>query len=198
MKIYKSDFTTIPNSTLRDKNLSFNARGLLNFMLSFDDYSEFSLDFFIRETGEKITVIRSAIKELLNNNYLKREKRRDNTGKVVKWEYSVYSIPYKKLDENQSKELLKRSGGCGYLYVVEVDGNYKIGISKNPKQRLGEYTKYAKEPHTIILKYCRDYVNIEETLHQKYAQKNIRGEWFSLSEFDLSEISHFLEPYIIT
>lgn len=198
MKIDKSGFTTIPNSTLRDKNLSFNARGLLNFMLSFDDYSEFSLDFFIRETGEKITVIRSAIKELLNNNYLKREKRRDNTGKVVKWEYSVYSIPYKKLDENQSKELLKRSGGCGYLYVVEVDGNYKIGISKNPKQRLGEYTKYAKEPHTIILEYCRDYVNLEETLHQKYAQKNIRGEWFSLSECDLSGISHFLEPYIIT
>lgn len=198
MKIDKSDFTTIPNSTLRDKNLSFNARGLLNFMLSFDDYSEFSLDFFIRETGEKITVIRSAIKELLNNNYLKREKRRDNTGKVVKWEYSVYSIPYKKLDENQSKELLKRSGGCGYLYVVEVDGNYKIGISKNPKQRLGEYTKYAKEPHTIMLEYCRDYVNLEETLHQKYAQKNIRGEWFSLSECDLSEISHFLEPYITT
>lgn len=198
MKIDKSGFTTIPNSTLRDKNLSFNARGLLNFMLSFDDYSEFSLDFFIRETGEKITVIRSAIKELLNNNYLKREKRRDNTGKVVKWEYSVYSIPYKKLDENQSKELLKRSGGCGYLYVVEVDGNYKIGISKNPKQRLGEYTKYAKEPHTIILEYCRDYVNLEETLHQKYSQKNIRGEWFSLSECDLSEISHFLEPYTTT
>ena len=88
--------------------------------------------------------------------------------------------------------------GCGYLYVIEVDGNYKIGISKNPKQRLGEYTKYAKEPHTIILEYCRDYVNLEETLHQKYAQKNIRGEWFSLSECDLSEISHFLEPYIIT
>lgn len=198
MKIDKSDFTIIPNSTLRDKNLSFNARGLLNFMLSFDDYSEFSLDFFIRETGEKITVIRSAIKELLNNNYLKREKRRDNTGKVVKWEYSVYSIPYKKLDETQSKELLKRNGCYGYLYVVEVDGNYKIGISKNPKQRLGEYTKYAKEPHTIILEYCRDYVNLEETLHQKYAQKNIRGEWFSLSECDLSEISHFLEPYIIT
>ena len=198
MKIDKSDFTTIPNSTLRDKNLSFNARGLLNFMLSFDDYSEFSLDFFIRETGEKITVIRSAIKELLNNNYLKREKRRDNTGKVVKWEYSVYSIPYKKLDETQSKELLKRNGGYGYLYVVEVDGNYKIGISKNPKQRLGEYTKYAKEPHTIILEYCRDYVKLEETLHQKYAQNNIRGEWFSLSECDLSGISHFLEPYIIT
>lgn len=198
MKIDKSGFTTIPNSTLRDKNLSFNARGLLNFMLSFDDYSEFSLDFFIRETGEKITVIRSAIKELLNNNYLKREKRRDNTGKVVKWEYSVYSISYKKLDETQSKELLKRNGGYGYLYVVEVDGNYKIGISKNPKQRLGEYTKYAKEPHTIILEYCRDYVNLEETLHQKYAQKNIRGEWFSLSKCDLLEISHFLEPYIIT
>lgn len=42
-----------------------------------------------------------------------------------------------------------------------------VGISKNPKQRFGEYTKYAKEPHTIILEYCRDYANLEEILHQR-------------------------------
>lgn len=82
---------------------------------------------------------------------------------------------------------------CGYLYVIKVDGNYKIGISKNPKQRFGEYTKYAKEPKQIIIKKCCSYKKIEEQLHERYSEKRIRGEWFCLTEQDIDDIEAFLE-----
>lgn len=85
------------------------------------------------------------------------------------------------------------NNGCGYLYVVEVAGNYKIGITKKPKQRLGEYTKYAKEPKQIIIEQCYNYKKIEEQLHTKYSDKCIRGEWFTLDQKDIEEIRTFLE-----
>lgn len=102
---------------------------------------------------------------------------------------NIYALSTRWKNQN-----IKTDGdGCGYLYVVEVDGNYKIGISKNPKQRLGEYTKYAKEPKQIIIKKCYNYRKIEEQLHERYAEKRIRGEWFCLAKQDICDIEAFLE-----
>lgn len=98
------------------------------------------------------------------------------------------------LSERWKEQSIKNSDErCGYVYVIEVDGNYKIGISKNPKQRFGEYTKYAKEPKQIIVKKCYNYQKIEEQLHKKYEEKRIRGEWFCLTKQDIVDIKAFLE-----
>lgn len=83
-------FVQIVTSTVRDKNISLKARGLLSFMLSYPSDWDFSLDFLVKETGEKITSIRTAIQELIDNGYLQRVRHTNSKGKVVCWEYIIY------------------------------------------------------------------------------------------------------------
>lgn len=68
----------------------------------------------------------------------------------------------------------------GFIYVVKVAGYYKIGKSKDFRQRMGEYTQLFEKPKVIICKWCRNYHKFEKQLHNKYKAYNTRGEWFKL------------------
>lgn len=83
-------FVQIVNSTIRDKKISLKARGLLSFMLSYPSDWDFSLDFLVKETGEKITSTRTEIQELIENGYLQRVRHTNSNGKVICWEYIIY------------------------------------------------------------------------------------------------------------
>lgn len=130
--------------------------------------------------------------------YLDREELKDNGFiNVVYWgktdrKCNLYMIS----DEWKNKTQKNTNIDCGYLYVIEVDGNYKIGISKNVKKRFGEYTKMAVEPKVIILEYCKKYAILEKDLHKKYEDKNVRGEWFRLNEKDINDIRTYIQPYL--
>lgn len=84
----------------------------------------------------------------------------------------------------------------GFIYVVEVDGNYKIGRSITPKIRFGEYTRLYQEPKTICCEYVGNYVEMEKRLHNLFADKRIRGEWFKLDEKDILEIQKILKESV--
>lgn len=63
---------------------------------------------------------------------------------------------------------------------------YKIGFSKNPKNRL--QTVRTHNPLDVKLfatLKTDDYVEIEKELHKLFANKNSRREWFELHEEDL-------------
>lgn len=80
-----------------------------------------------------------------------------------------------------------------FLYIIRSgDTNkYKIGISKDPKQRLealqtgnGETLEIV---HTFPTRY--DY-KLEAGLHNSYKSKKTIGEWFEFSEKELSEVKN--------
>ena len=79
---------------------------------------------------------------------------------------------------------------AGYLYLLRSDhGVYKIGRSKTPKRRvetLGVQLPFAVTPEHFIK--CGDVLKAEALLHQKYAEKRQRGEWFSLNLGDVAFI----------
>jgi len=81
-----------------------------------------------------------------------------------------------------------------YIYLIksEVDETilYKIGFSKNPKQRLKEL-KIGNPNLEIVATWATKHNHkLESTLHNNYKHKNINGEWFSLSS---DEAESFLE-----
>lgn len=82
-----------------------------------------------------------------------------------------------------------------YLMVDRVNDIHKIGISNNPSWR--EKTLQSEKP-TIELLVAKKFVNrkiassFEKALHDAYAPKRIRGEWFQLDAIDLSEITETL------
>lgn len=89
-----SGFLLIRNDVVRDRRLSYRARGLLCAMLSYPDNWQFNRDWLAGQSdGEGQQAVRTALQELERHGYLKRERRKDpDTGKFG-WEHVVYDTP---------------------------------------------------------------------------------------------------------
>lgn len=81
----------------------------------------------------------------------------------------------------------------GYIYVIKVLDYYKIGKTKDIKTRIGEYTKLMENPEIVMCYYVHNYHYIEKYLHEKYKDRNTRGEWFKLEKCDINYINDFLK-----
>ena len=73
---FDGHFTQIPNAWIRDKRLSYKARGLLAELLSHEPGFEVSREKLSRNGQDGDGAIRSAIRELEANGYLKRSQNR--------------------------------------------------------------------------------------------------------------------------
>jgi hypothetical protein len=75
------------------------------------------------------------------------------------------------------------------IYLIKDDktGFHKIGRSANPRAR--ERTLQAEVPSYKLI-WQSDFVDIEleKTIHNKFASKRIRGEWFNLTKDDIKYI----------
>jgi hypothetical protein len=87
-----SNFTTINNEFIFNKDMSLKAKGLLCHLLALPE----SWDLYVEEVekwhkdGKK--AIYSAFKELSALGYVERTTQREK-GKIVKWDYVVYEKP---------------------------------------------------------------------------------------------------------
>ncbi len=88
-----TDYTTVSNHHLRDKNLSLKSIGLLTIMLSLPDDWDYSLEGLTMITKDGLASVRTAIKELEDNQYLVRNQTRNERGKFGDIEYLVYETP---------------------------------------------------------------------------------------------------------
>jgi len=81
----------------------------------------------------------------------------------------------------------------GYIYVIKSQDNYKIGVTKNIKNRTKKYI--TESPHKIkvvISAKVKDHLNKERFLHNFFKKSRIRGEWFSLTEQDIQTITAYI------
>jgi hypothetical protein len=80
-----------------------------------------------------------------------------------------------------------RKSRDGYVYILRSqDGYYKIGKSIVPKVRIrsmGVVLPFAIEPIHLIP--SNDYSRAERSLHDKFGDQRVRGEWFALTEGDV-------------
>ena len=102
-KIEKNkNYTIMSNYHLRDKNLSYKAKGLLSFMLSLPEDWDYSVNGLVSLSKENIKAVRTGLKELEDNHYLIRERINLENGKFD-YNYFIYEIPHfeeHKHDEN--------------------------------------------------------------------------------------------------
>lgn len=80
------------NYYLRDRNLSYKAKGLLSFMLSLPDDWDYSLKDLCATSKENRDAIRSTLKELQEHHYLEIEKVRGKNG-YFKYNHLIYEKP---------------------------------------------------------------------------------------------------------
>ena len=97
MSIFKiektKDYTVMSNYHLRDRNLSYKAKGLLSFMLSLPDDWDYSLAGLCSISKESRDGIRSILKELQEHHYVEIEKVRGDKG-YFEYNYLIYEIPH--------------------------------------------------------------------------------------------------------
>jgi len=92
-RIEKNDnYTVMSNYHLRDRRLSYKAKGLLSFMLSLPDDWDYSINGLVSISKESIRSIRSILKELQDNNYLIINKVKNEKGQF-EYEYLIYEKP---------------------------------------------------------------------------------------------------------
>lgn len=89
-----------------------------------------------------------------------------------------------------------------YVYVVQdvtVSGLCKIGKAANPRRRVvdnfGVILPFDLE--CIWILKCNHMARTESELHQHFADKRVRGEWFALDRHDIEIIKKWpaYEPY---
>lgn len=96
-------------------------------------------------------------------------------------------------DSNQSD-----NENCDYVYLMvnEDTSLIKIGTSKKPQYR--EKTLHSQEPKINLIAKWKCDKKIERRLHEMFANKRVRGEWFRLTFRDLKEIEDFMSINIQT
>lgn len=88
-----------------------------------------------------------------------------------------------------------------YLYVIRCARTryFKIGVAKNYIKRIEDLQR--ANPLRLDIAYTfllPGESNIERILHKKFSEQNIRGEWFDLTDEDISELLRIVESHILT
>jgi hypothetical protein len=98
-------YTTLSNDTLRDKRLTFAARGLLTYLLSLPDNWEVRVSHLIEQSPAGRDAVYSMLKELTSFGYVARTEKRDAAGRIVGYETIVRETPAAtlKTEENQAE-----------------------------------------------------------------------------------------------
>lgn len=90
----KNNFTTLVNNTVQDKNLTFEATGLLAFLLSLPDDWEIVKEWLMDQKQkcgrDKLTRM---IKELETQGYVVKKIKQDEQGKLKGYDWFVYPEP---------------------------------------------------------------------------------------------------------
>lgn len=98
------NYTVMSNFHLNDKNLSFKAKGLLSYMLSLPDDWDYTLEGLSKKGKDGIDSVRTAVHELEEAGYLRRERLRDEKGRLTVAEYTLSERPIQKKTEKPTLE----------------------------------------------------------------------------------------------
>jgi len=76
---------------------------------------------------------------------------------------------------------------AGWLYVIRCQNLYKIGVATDVDKRLRQLAKPIPfNLHLIHKSYYYDVIAAERHVHRRYRHKRVTGEWFQLTEEDLT------------
>lgn len=148
------NYTVMSNYHLQDKKLSLKAKGLLSYMLSLPDDWDYSLKGLTVGCKDGLDSVRTAVLELEEHGYVRRQKVRNAKGQIIDYDYQVYESPVEDTPAVPGKE----------------DGPSDPSASKSPKSRM----KPCSSPFL-------DFPNLAEPNLEKATQQNTKRQSTNLS-----------------
>lgn len=197
-KIEKTkDYTVMSNYHLRDKNLSYKAKGLLSFMLSLPDDWDYSLNGLCSISKESRDGIRSILRELQEHHYVEIEKVRGDKG-YFEYNYLIYEMPHWICLENEKNN---PDMEIPHLDIPNVENTTQINtneqIEKDDKTKISSF--FVAEEHNILTLELIDRGYLTENDVQIFYYDNLFEQLLKEenSYKDLIQIIHYIVPRVI-
>ena len=202
-KIEKSkDYTIMSNYHLRDRNLSYKAKGLLSFMLSLPDDWDYSLAGLCSISKESRDGIRAILNELKEHHYLEIEKVRGEKG-YFEYNYLIYEKPHfieLEYDKNNPDTENPHLDNPDVETPTQINTNIqntKKQIDKDDKTKISSF--FVPEEHNkLTLELIeRGYIN-EDDIQIFYYDKLFEDLINDNNSYkDLIQIIHYIIPRVI-
>lgn len=204
MSVFKieknNNYTVMSNYHLRDRNLSYKAKGLLSFMLSLPSDWDYSLKGLCAISKENRDAIRSTLKELQDNHYLEIEKVRGNKG-YFEYNYLIYEMPHIIEQDNENNPDMENP----HMDNPNVENQPQINTNiQNTNKQIDKDDKtissfFVAEEHNILTLELidRGYINEEDTQMFYYDKlfENLLEDDNSYK--DLIQIIHYIVPRVV-
>lgn len=88
----------------------------------------------------------------------------------------------------------------GFVYIIKdisLTQCYKIGHTNNPSRRVYDFAvQLPFEVMVVLLIKVNDPLELEKTLHHTFANKRTHGEWFQLTDTELTYARFIVEMRI--
>ena len=190
------------NYHLRDKNLSYKAKGLLSFMLSLPEDWDYSINGLVSISKESRDGIRSILKELQEHHYVEIEKVRGYKG-YFEYNYLIYEVPHFISLENEQSNPDMEKPHLDYPNVettTQINTNIintKKQIDKDDKTKISSF--FVPEEHNkLTLELIeRGYIN-EDDIQIFYYDKLFNQLLEEDNSYqDLIQIIHYIVPRIV-
>jgi predicted transcriptional regulator len=134
------------NHHLRNKELSLKAKGLISLMLSLPPDWDYSVAGLVAICKESHTSVRSALKELEEQNYLIRERKNSEKGYFV-YEYTLYEVPE---PHTGKQHAAKRDAENTHTENRNQLSKEKLNTNKLNKEEVNKESIYIEELENIL------------------------------------------------
>ena len=183
------DYTVMSNYHLRDKNMSFKAKGLLSMMLSLPDDWDYSIKGIASISKENEKAIKIILNELKELGYLRITKLKPNETKSgrIEYIYDIYEMSVYKKQEYQKQ-------GVEFQEVekqeVEKVGQINTNIQNTKKQN-------TKKQNTDIKREYGEFKNVllTDDDYKKLEEKNALSQIENLSSYMASTGKRYKDHY---
>jgi hypothetical protein len=135
IRVAKTDnYTVMSNHHLRNKEMSLKAKGLMSLMLSLPPSWDYSIGGLVAICKESHTSIRSALKELEQNQYLIRERKNNEKGYFT-YEYILYEVPLPHAEKQYTDSVYAEKQNTEEVHTVS---NREINKDRVIKDKLNK------------------------------------------------------------
>lgn len=162
-------FTTIPNKFLRDKNISFKAKGLFAYMFSMANGWNFTIRSISNQQNQGEQLIKSALNELKNNRYVKYKKFSTGKGEYYLDPEPNVENPHEENPHEENPHVafqpeLRISSNKNEQLQEELLEDKKIKQKKNSIEKLFEELLKKDDIYSSFKNEIEDFIDYRQKL----------------------------------
>lgn len=176
IRVQKTEnYTIMSNHHLRNREMSLKAKGLMSLMLSLPPQWDYSIGGLVSICKESHTSIRSAIKELEENNYLIRERKNNEKGYFV-YEYTLYEMPQPHTGNQHTVEKNADNGYTGNDRQInkEVLNTDELNIDRENKEKEINDILVSAVHNEELFELYKDYIEMRKEMDAPLNPKGLQ------------------------